>query len=182
MVWSWLFAVGWFLGALSIQNQKERPERPRASENSGNLAGRVRCGSVTPQPGPALTARRMHPPISLDMNFPGPRRYSTPVGKLVRVESHQRFRRKPLGKLFARELVRQMSRLARPHRCEVGCPAHFRRSPERSGKAGCEWKIRYSSDIGPISRTMRLAIARAGRPVNTFVSAASFPSLLSACR
>ena len=37
--------------------------------------------------------------------------------------------------------------------------------PVASGKSGT------GLDIGPVSRTMRVAIARAGRPVNTLVSA-----------
>ncbi len=29
---SWMLAIGWFLGAIYVQNQNEKPESPRASE------------------------------------------------------------------------------------------------------------------------------------------------------
>ncbi len=32
MVGSWMFAIGWFLGAIYIQNQNEKAESPRVSE------------------------------------------------------------------------------------------------------------------------------------------------------
>jgi len=32
MIGAWMFAMGWFLGAVYVQNHEERTERPRASE------------------------------------------------------------------------------------------------------------------------------------------------------
>jgi len=32
MVGSWMFAIGWFLGAVWVQHQEERTQRTRASE------------------------------------------------------------------------------------------------------------------------------------------------------
>jgi hypothetical protein len=32
VVGSWMFAIGWFLGAVYIQNQNEKAESPRVSE------------------------------------------------------------------------------------------------------------------------------------------------------
>ena len=34
MVAAWMFAIGWFLGAIYAQNQSERTENPRATEVS----------------------------------------------------------------------------------------------------------------------------------------------------
>jgi hypothetical protein len=34
MVGSWMFAIGWFLGAVYVQNQNEKTERPRVSEKT----------------------------------------------------------------------------------------------------------------------------------------------------
>jgi len=32
VVGSWMFAIGWFLGAVYVQDRNEKTERPRASE------------------------------------------------------------------------------------------------------------------------------------------------------
>src|SRR6266849_10719814 len=45
-----------------------------------------------------------------------------PDGKSSRIEFRKRFRCKPLGNFFGRERTSQTTRLARPHRHEVGCP------------------------------------------------------------
>jgi hypothetical protein len=32
VVGAWMFAIGWFLGAIYVQNHNEKTERPRVSE------------------------------------------------------------------------------------------------------------------------------------------------------
>jgi hypothetical protein len=34
MIGAWMFAFGWFLGAVHVQNQNERTERPRVSKKA----------------------------------------------------------------------------------------------------------------------------------------------------